>query len=36
MRAERDDVTGEAIARLLVATNHLNLGRSETALEDAA
>ncbi len=35
LRASRDDVTGEAISRLLVATNHLHLGRSEFALEDA-
>ncbi len=34
-RRGRDDVVGEAIARLDLATNQLNLGRTESALREA-
>lgn len=35
LRQARDDRAGEAIARLMMAENHLNLGHSELALEEA-
>jgi tetratricopeptide (TPR) repeat protein len=35
LREGRDDATGEAIARLAVARNHLDLGRADIALEEA-
>ncbi len=35
LREARDDRTGEAIARLLVAENYLHLGQSELALQEA-
>ena len=36
LRVNRDDIAGEAIARLAVAMNYLDLGNSATALEEAS
>ena len=36
LRANRDDIAGEAIARLAVAMNYLDLGNSTAALEEAS
>ncbi|MCP4200515.1 MAG: tetratricopeptide repeat protein [bacterium] len=35
LRSDRDDVAGEAIARLAVAMNYLDLGKSDAALTEA-